>query len=82
MYEINHGHIVTVASVAGLAGVKNLVGYSASKFAAVGFHKSLRKELRSMGKNGIQTTCLCPTIVDTPLVNDVNYAPRFVMSVK
>jgi len=39
------GHIVTVASVAGLTGSNRLVDYCSSKFAAVGFDESLRLEM-------------------------------------
>ena len=39
------GHIVTVASLAGITGCDRLVDYCASKFAAVGFDESLRTEL-------------------------------------
>ncbi len=41
MLEHNHGHIVTIASGAGLIGVSNLIDYCSSKFAAVGLHESL-----------------------------------------
>tara|TARA_B110000208_G_scaffold186447_1_gene243009 strand:- start:9311 stop:10162 length:852 start_codon:yes stop_codon:yes gene_type:complete len=53
----NQGHIITIASIAGLAGSKNLVDYCSSKFAAVGFHKSLRLELQD---TNINLTCICP----------------------
>lgn len=43
MLEKNHGHIVSVASMAGIFGVSGLCDYSASKFAAVGFNESLSK---------------------------------------
>lgn len=46
MMNRNHGHIVTVASVAGLLGTYKCTDYSATKFAAVGFHESLFSELR------------------------------------
>lgn len=46
MMENNHGHIVTVASVAGLMGMYKCTDYSATKFAAVGFHESLFTELK------------------------------------
>lgn len=39
------GHIVTIASLAGMTGCNRLVDYCASKFAAVGFDESLRTEL-------------------------------------
>lgn len=64
MIEKGTGHIVTVASAAGLIGVKKLVDYSASKFAAVGFMESLRMELSSTHK-GIRTTVVCPFFIDT-----------------
>lgn len=41
MMDNNHGHIVTVASGAGLTGASYLVDYCSSKFAAVGLHESL-----------------------------------------
>lgn len=46
MMRENHGHIVTIASVAGLLGTYNCTDYSATKFAAVGFHESLLTELK------------------------------------
>ena len=45
MIQQDRGHIVTVASLAGLNGINRLVDYCASKFAAVGFDESLRTEL-------------------------------------
>ncbi len=41
MLEHNHGHIVTIASVAGFIGVSGLVDYCSSKFAAIGLHETL-----------------------------------------
>jgi short-subunit dehydrogenase len=41
----DQGHIVTIASLAGLSGCNRLVDYCASKFAAGGFDESLRTEL-------------------------------------
>lgn len=46
MLKRGRGHIVTVASVAGLMGTYLCTDYSATKFAAVGFHESLFTELR------------------------------------
>lgn len=45
MIAQDQGHIVTIASLAGLSGCNRLVDYCASKFAAVGFDESLRTEL-------------------------------------
>ena len=41
MLDNNHGHIVTIASGAGLTGIPGLVDYCSSKFAAVGLHEAL-----------------------------------------
>ena len=41
MIEKNHGHIVNIASGAGLVGVSGLVDYCSSKYAAVGLHDAL-----------------------------------------
>ncbi|KAK6626445.1 hypothetical protein RUM44_008918 [Polyplax serrata] len=65
MMEKNHGHIVTVASVAGLLGTYRCTDYSATKFAAVGFHESLFTELKAHGYDGIQLTLICPYYINT-----------------
>uniref|UniRef100_A0A670K733 Estradiol 17-beta-dehydrogenase 11 n=1 Tax=Podarcis muralis TaxID=64176 RepID=A0A670K733_PODMU len=70
MMKKNHGHIVTVASAGGHLTVPFLVSYCSSKFAAVGFHKSLTQELSALGKDGIKTTCLCPVFINTGFVKN------------
>lgn len=65
MIAKNHGHIVTLASSAGLTGVPGLVDYCASKWGAVGTNESLRAELRKLGKTGVKTTCVCPFFIKT-----------------
>lgn len=64
MVERDAGHIVTVASAAGLAGTAKLTDYCASKFAAVGFDESLRLELKQQNSR-IITTVVCPYLADT-----------------
>lgn len=64
MIENGRGHVVTIASMAGLAGTAKLVDYCASKHAAVGFDEALRIELRRLGLP-IRTTIVCPYYVDT-----------------
>lgn len=64
MLERNRGHVVTLASAAGLVGVARQTDYSASKHAAVGFMESLRAELRR-DHAAISTTVVCPYYVDT-----------------
>jgi all-trans-retinol dehydrogenase (NAD+) len=70
MLERNSGHIVTIASAAGLIGVRGLGDYCASKFAAVGFDESLRMELRRQ-KSKVRTTVVCPFFLDTGMFRGV-----------
>lgn len=65
MMEKNHGHIVTVASIAGMIGAYQLTDYCASKFAAVGLDDSLRLELNCDGYDGIHCTVVCPYYINT-----------------
>jgi all-trans-retinol dehydrogenase (NAD+) len=58
------GHLVNVASAAGLIGSPRETDYAASKFAAVGFNEALRLELKRSAP-GIRTTVVCPFYVDT-----------------
>lgn len=64
MIERGSGHLVTMASAAGLVGVARQSDYSASKHAAVGFDQSLRVELARIAPM-IRTTVVCPSYVDT-----------------
>ena len=65
MIEQGHGHIVTIASAAGLIGIPFLTDYSASKHAAVGFDDALRCELRHLGHRNIRTTAVCSYFIST-----------------
>jgi len=56
------GHIVNVASIAGLLGNPNLTAYNASKFGVRGFSEALMKEVRD---DGIKVTCLYPGSTET-----------------
>jgi all-trans-retinol dehydrogenase (NAD+) len=66
----NSGHIVNIASAAGLIGVRGLADYCASKFAAFGFNESIRMELRRI-KSGVRTTVVCPFFIDTGMFSGV-----------
>lgn len=67
MKKNNHGHIVALSSIAGLAGLPNLVPYCASKFAVRGLMESLAEELNWNPYNAIKTTTVYPFMVDTGL---------------
>jgi all-trans-retinol dehydrogenase (NAD+) len=64
MIERGRGHVVTIASAAGIVGTSRLVDYCASKHAAVGFDESLRLELRRLG-SPVKTTVVCPFYIST-----------------
>ena len=70
MLERDSGHLVTVASAAGIAGTAKLTDYCSSKFAAVGFDESLRLELRRQDSKVI-TTVVCPFYIDTGMFDGV-----------
>lgn len=71
MMAKNQGHLVSIASSAGMFGVTGLADYCASKFAAVGFDESLRFELEAVGMTGIHTTCVCPFYINTGMFEGV-----------
>lgn len=71
MMKENYGHIVTIASAAGLLGTYNCTDYSATKFAAIGFHESLFSELRAHGYEGIHLTLVCPYLINTKMFDGV-----------
>jgi all-trans-retinol dehydrogenase (NAD+) len=68
MIAKNEGHVVTISSMAGLAGGRNMSAYSTSKFAIVGLTESLRRELKFMNSN-VKTTIICPTYVRTNMTS-------------
>lgn len=67
MIQSNKGHIVSIASLAGIHGLPNLTDYCASKFAAVGLMESLKVELDAQKLDGIKLTTVCPSLVSTGL---------------
>ncbi len=80
MIRRGEGHVVTVASAAGLIGVSGLVDYSASKFAAVGFDEALRMELEREAP-GVKTTLVCPYYIDTGMFEGVKTRFSFILPI-
>ena len=70
MMRRDSGHVVTIASAAGIVGTSRLVDYCSSKHAAVGFDESLRLELKRLGSR-IQTTVVCPFYITTGMFTGV-----------
>jgi len=59
------GRIVTLASVAGIAGNRGQVNYSAAKAGIIGATKSLALELAS---RNITVNCVAPGLIDTQMI--------------
>jgi all-trans-retinol dehydrogenase (NAD+) len=76
----DRGHVVTVASAAGLVGVARQTDYAASKHAAVGFDESLRVELAHTAP-GVVTTVVCPYYVDTGMFEGVKTRVPFLLPI-
>lgn len=57
------GHIVNVSSVAGYLAIYGYTGYSAAKYAVMGFTEALRFEMKPAG---VRVSVVCPPDTDTP----------------
>ncbi|NXR87712.1 RDHE2 dehydrogenase, partial [Hypocryptadius cinnamomeus] len=71
MIAANHGHLVSIASAAGLCGCSQASDYCASKFAAIGFAESVDTEMRTQRKTGVKTTIVCPYVINTGMFDGV-----------
>ena len=66
MIEQGGGHIINVASIAGLVPVPGLAAYSASKHAVRAWSLAAAQELKA---HGVYLTAVCPGPVDTPMLD-------------
>ena len=64
MAEKGWGRIVNFASMAGKDGNPNMVAYSATKAAVIGFTKTMGKDL---AKCGVLVNAIAPAVVATPM---------------
>jgi len=62
MVNQGHGHIVNMASVAGLAGFPTAAAYSTTKHAVVGLSATLRAEAAALG---VRVSVVCPGPIAT-----------------
>lgn len=67
MVRQRHGHIVNMASLAGLVPSPLLSTYSMTKHAVIGLTTSLRYEAE---RYGVRVSAICPAGVETPLLDD------------
>lgn len=61
----HYGRIVVTSSMGGRMGIPNLGAYIATKWGVIGMAKSLALEV---AKDGITVNVVCPTTVQTPMV--------------
>ncbi|MBI2571686.1 MAG: SDR family oxidoreductase [Candidatus Schekmanbacteria bacterium] len=71
MLERGQGHLVHVASGAGLLALGPLLPYCVSKFAVVGLAEALAAQLRA---HGVGVTVVCPGPVHTALIESARIA--------
>jgi 3-oxoacyl-[acyl-carrier protein] reductase len=63
------GRIITIASVAGIAGNRGQTNYSASKAGIIGASKALAVELAS---RSITVNCIAPGVIETEMIKDTS----------
>lgn len=68
MVQQGKGHIINIASLAGVAPVKGMNLYSASKFGVRGFSLAIAHELKNQG---VAVSVVCPDAVDTPMLDKI-----------
>jgi NAD(P)-dependent dehydrogenase (short-subunit alcohol dehydrogenase family) len=66
MKRQRRGHIVNIASLAGIGHVPGLSAYCASKHAVRGFTLAVAHEL---ARDGVAVTVICPDAVETPMLD-------------
>jgi NAD(P)-dependent dehydrogenase (short-subunit alcohol dehydrogenase family) len=67
MIERGRGHVINIASTAGLHGQAYVTAYVAAKHALVGLTRALALEV---GKHGVTVNAVCPGYTETDLVHD------------
>lgn len=67
MIEQGSGRIVATSSMAGKTGTGNIGHYCAAKWGVIGLVKSVAQEV---GGNGITVNAVCPTTVDTDMIQN------------
>jgi len=65
MIERGSGNVINLASIGGVVAVRDRLAYCTTKFAVVGFTKSIALDHATQG---IRCNCICPGRVETPFV--------------
>jgi 3-oxoacyl-[acyl-carrier protein] reductase len=72
MRKAGRGRLVQVSSISGTIGSPGAASYAASKWALLGFTKSLAEELRG---TGLQAVAIAPGSVDTDMLAGSGFPP-------
>ncbi|PQE19127.1 Short-chain dehydrogenase reductase SDR protein [Rutstroemia sp. NJR-2017a BBW] len=68
MIQHNHGHIITIASMASFVTIPLNVSYSQAKASAHAFHEGLSQEIKHIyGAPKVRTSIFHPSWVETPM---------------
>lgn len=70
MRPAGRGHVVNIASLAGLVAVPGESVYAATKHGVLGLSQSTLADLRCEGISGIDISCICPDGMWTPMLHD------------
>ena len=70
MVEQGAGHVINIASAAGLIAVPLQSAYAPSKWACLAFSEVLRIEME-MQKTGVHVTTVCPSYINTGMFDGV-----------
>ncbi|KAI9744722.1 MAG: hypothetical protein M1818_001647 [Claussenomyces sp. TS43310] len=74
----DHGHVVSVGSLAAFNAAVLLVDYCAAKAALVAFHEGLAAELRCLhAAPRVRTSLVLPGWIRSPLIAPLRRSPRF-----
>jgi NAD(P)-dependent dehydrogenase (short-subunit alcohol dehydrogenase family) len=68
------GHIVNIASAAGMVCLPEMSSYNVSKAAIIALSESMRSEL---APHGVGVTAACPSFFCSPFGNDVRYTDPY-----
>lgn len=74
MKKQGSGHIVNVASAAGILSSAEMAPYNATKAATISLSETLKSEL---APHGIGVTVLCPTFIRTNLMEKLRFTDEF-----
>ena len=80
MRDHGGGHVVNIASLAGLVAVPGETVYAGTKHAVMGFSLSTQADLRRAKVRDIRVSCICPDGIWTPMLEDKLDDPEAALS--